>query len=97
MELNLTARIRALVADVADVEVVSDDADLLASGRIDSLALVELIYAIEEEFGVELQLELLDAEHFRTVRTVVALVSGIPSTRQDGDPSASLVLEVTDS
>lgn len=97
MELNLTARIRALVADVADVEVVSDDADLLASGSIDSLALVELIYAIEEEFGVELQLELLDAEHFRTVRTVVALVSGTPSTRQDGGPSASLVLEVTDS
>jgi acyl carrier protein len=77
LEQNVSSRVRSLVVDVVDLEVVSDDSDLLESGRVDSLALVELIYAIEEEFDVELQLEQLDAEQFRTVRSIAALVSGL--------------------
>lgn len=71
---NVSLRVRNLLLDIADLEVDSDDSDLLESGRIDSLALVELIYAIEEEFGVELELEQVDAEQFRTVHSIAALV-----------------------
>ena len=77
---NVLARVRELVENVAELELPSDDSDLLESGRIDSLALVELIYAIEEEFGVELQLEQLDAERFRTIGAIVLLVAGPNST-----------------
>lgn len=41
---------------------VPDDFDLIASGATDSLGLLELIAAIEDNFGIELDLETLDAE-----------------------------------
>jgi acyl carrier protein len=39
-----------------------DDFDLLLSGVIDSFGILEMISAIEAEFGIKLDLALLDAE-----------------------------------
>ena len=39
-----------------------DDFDLLLSGVIDSFGILEMISAIEAEFGIQLDLALLDAE-----------------------------------
>jgi acyl carrier protein len=39
-----------------------DDFDLLLSGVIDSFGILEMINAIEAEFGIQLDLALLDAE-----------------------------------
>jgi acyl carrier protein len=43
---------------------IPDDADqdLIESGLLDSMALIELLYAIEQEFTIELPLEDLDVE-----------------------------------
>ena len=41
---------------------VPDDFDLLTEGVIDSLGIVELIVAVEEQFGIEIDFEDLDAE-----------------------------------
>lgn len=92
--VDLAPRVRSLLAKVIDLELVSDDVDLLESGRIDSLALVELIFAIEEEFGVELALEQLDPEHFRTVDAIVRLVvgAGAPVT-QNGVPAQERAID----
>lgn len=43
-------------------ETLKDDFDLLGSGIIDSLGVLELISAIEEEFHVIVDLQELDAE-----------------------------------
>lgn len=74
-EQALAERVREILVDVVEIEVDSDDADLLETGRIDSLGLVELIFAIEQESGVTLPLEELDVEHFRTARSIAELVS----------------------
>jgi acyl carrier protein len=70
-----------IVAEVIDLEVVSEETDLFEVARIDSLALVELIFALEQEFGVSLPLETLDVEHFRSVRAISALVADVTSGR----------------
>jgi len=41
---------------------VPDDFDLLAQGVIDSLGIVEMISAVEEQFSIEVDFEDLDAE-----------------------------------
>jgi acyl carrier protein len=46
---------------------VPDDLDLVAEGILDSLGLVELIGALEDRFGVELDFEGLDADSFAVV------------------------------
>lgn len=52
----------ALTAYGIDPAAASDDLDLRASGAIDSLGFVELVVALEETFGIELELEDLDPE-----------------------------------
>jgi acyl carrier protein len=41
---------------------IPDDFDLLLSGVIDSFGILEMISAIEDEFQIQLDLTLLDAE-----------------------------------
>jgi acyl carrier protein len=45
-----------------DTPDVSDDLDLRNAGAIDSLGFVELIAALEDELGVELDFEAMDPE-----------------------------------
>jgi len=44
-----------------------DDFDLLLNGVIDSFGILEMISAIEEEFGIQLDLEALDAERITII------------------------------
>ena len=46
---------------------VPDDFDLLIEGVIDSLGIVELIVAVQEQFGIEIDFEDLDAEDLTIV------------------------------
>lgn len=75
-----------IVVDLTDLEALSEGTDLFATGRIDSLALVELIFALEREFGVSLPLEELDVERFRSVRSIAELVAAA-SDRDWGAPA----------
>ena len=43
---------------------------------LDSLALVELIFAIEREFGVTIPLEELEIDSFRSVTSIADFVAG---------------------
>ena len=71
LQPSLNDRVRALVQDVVSVEVPSDHTDLIDSGLIDSLTLITMIAEIEQEFGVELALDELDVEWFRSVDRIV--------------------------
>ena len=68
--------IRRLVLDVLHVEVDDDDADLIETGVLDSLALVELIFQIERVWGVSIELDELTIDAFRSVRGIAALIDG---------------------
>lgn len=69
-------QVRALVLDelveplaALDLEPaeVSDDFDLLHEGVIDSLGLLEMIAAVEERFGIEIDFEALAADELTVV------------------------------
>lgn len=67
-------RLRMLFAAQFHAEVTDNDADLLASGLLDSLRLVELLLHIEDEFAVRVPLEAVELDDLRTLRRLAALV-----------------------
>lgn len=89
---QLVLRVNEIVADVVELDLGPDD-DIIRSGRLDSLGLIELIAAIEQELGASVSLTDLDIEDFRTVRSIARFVSSpastsdksrIPSTTKSG-------------
>lgn len=68
--------IRRIILDVLHIEVDDADADLIDTGVLDSLALVELIFRIEQEWGVSIKLDEATIEAFRSLRGIAALLDG---------------------
>lgn len=53
-----------------------DDFDLIAAGALDSLGLVELMGAVEANYGTELDFERLDADSFGVVGPFCSYIEG---------------------
>ena len=71
---ELSSKITSVVVDKLGVkpEQVTDDANFIDDLGADSLDLVELVMALEDEFDVEIPDE--DAEKLKTVKTVLEYV-----------------------
>ncbi|PIE34747.1 acyl carrier protein [candidate division KSB3 bacterium] len=68
------AKIKAIVAEQLGVEEseITDDASFVDDLGADSLDTVELVMALEEEFGIEIPDE--DAEKIATVQDAIAYI-----------------------
>ena len=55
-------------------EPIQADSSLITSGRLDSLAILQLFVALQEEFEVELDGDDLTEEHFDTPASIAALI-----------------------
>jgi acyl carrier protein len=80
---GVNARVERLFLEELNIDVPSEHEDLIESGVIDSLALVELLFAIEREFGVSFPLDELEPENFRSVGRISALIASA-NGRADG-------------
>ncbi len=69
--MDLETRVKEIIADQLGVEIekLRDDAHFVQDLGADSLDVVELVMAFEEEFGIEIPDE--DAEKIRTVGDVI--------------------------
>jgi acyl carrier protein len=63
-----------LLPEGSPPDQIQDDTPLLASGSIDSLGLEQLLYFIEDTYGLTLEDEELHPEDFETVATVARFV-----------------------
>ena len=59
-----------LFREKLNVEVASEDTDIIDEGILDSLGLVQLLLHIEQEFQVSVNLRDLEIDTFRTVRNI---------------------------
>jgi methoxymalonate biosynthesis acyl carrier protein len=70
---------RDQVADVflrsLNLEVPSPDTDLFETGLLDSLAFVELLVAIEKDFGVTTSVADLEVDNFRSIARIAEYVT----------------------
>jgi acyl carrier protein len=70
-------RVLRLFGDELSIDVASPTTDLIETGLLDSLALVELIAAIEQEFQLDVALDALEIDAFRSVESIAAFVEGL--------------------
>jgi D-alanine--poly(phosphoribitol) ligase subunit 2 len=64
-----------LFREVLTIEVPRSDTDLIDTGLLDSLGLVELLFEIERQFDIDLQLDELDLDNFRTIERICEFVA----------------------
>ena len=73
-DAHVIDRVQRLFVETLNISAPSPEADLVDSGVLDSLALVELLFALEREFAVTIPLEELDIDTFRSVASIAELV-----------------------
>jgi D-alanine--poly(phosphoribitol) ligase subunit 2 len=84
---RLVGDIRAVLRDHLTVMVELPDVDLLETGLIDSIGLVELILQLEDRFGVSLPVDTLEIDDFRSINRIADLItrlSTVPLERVAG-------------
>lgn len=72
---RLVGDIRAVLRDHLTVMVESPDVDLLETGLVDSIGLVELILQLEDRFGVSLPMDILEIDDFRSINRIADLIT----------------------
>jgi len=68
-------RIIHLLSERVHVEAPSADTDLMESGLLDSLTLVELMSSLEELFGVHISFDEIEIDNFRSARRIAEFVN----------------------
>ena len=79
--MQLAREIAQLINDQLLVEVTSPEDDLLVSGVLDSLTLVQLLFDLERRFGVTIPLEELEIDDFRSINSIANLVQARSSAK----------------
>jgi acyl carrier protein len=66
--------VSALFLDKLGIEVPSPESDLIESGLLDSLRLVELLLGIEASLGCRIPLDEVELDDLRSVRRIARLI-----------------------
>lgn len=74
-DAHVTDRVQRLFVETLKIPAPAPATDLIETGVLDSLALVELLFALEQEFGVTIPLEELDIDSFRSIESIAGLVA----------------------
>jgi acyl carrier protein len=75
-DAEVVTRIERLFEDALSMPAPAPDDDLVDGAVLDSLSLVTLLFEIEREFGVQIPLESLDVDDFRTIERLAELAGG---------------------
>jgi acyl carrier protein len=72
--LALQQQVTALFAEKLNLDVASAETDLIETGLLDSLALVELLAQLEESFDVSISTDDMEIENFRSITSIAMFV-----------------------
>jgi len=72
---QLQQQIIEIFSERFETRLESDDVDLLETGLVDSVKIVELVLELEQRFGVSLPFEELEIDDFRTVLRLAQRIS----------------------
>jgi ribosomal protein S18 acetylase RimI-like enzyme/acyl carrier protein len=88
-DAEVLARVRALLVPLLRGDPPSDDTDIIDAGMVDSLGLIELLVGIESEFQIQLELEELDLDDFRSIRALARTIEGAGGSGHARVPAAT--------
>lgn len=71
--VNTEEKVLDMLEDICDDDAVREerDIDLFDAGLLDSMAAIELLVAIEEEFGVQIAPTAVDRDEMNTVNKMI--------------------------
>jgi acyl carrier protein len=79
---DLYPQIILIFSEKLNLEVPSVDTDLVEGGILDSLAFVELLVLLEQEFAVEVPLDSVDIDNFRSIAKIAEFIVGMNQLRK---------------
>ena len=82
-ETHLSHQLTQLFARNMNLAVASPELDLIAAGLLDSLVFVDLLVQLEHEFGVQIDLDDLEVDNFRSIASIAVFIA-----RQRGESAA---------
>ena len=71
---EIADRLARIFAEALHMEAPAIDTDLFDTGMLDSLAFVELLLRLEQDFGVSVSVDDLELDNFRTLGRIVGFV-----------------------
>ena len=71
----LQSRLLKFFLERVHIEIPSADTDLLETGALDSLAFVDLLLYMEQEFGVKVSFDELELDNFRSVKKIAEFMA----------------------
>jgi acyl carrier protein len=69
------ARLARLFEETLNMPAPAPDEDIIETGLLDSLGLVTLLFEIEQEYGLQIPLESLDIDDFRSLGGIARLLT----------------------
>jgi acyl carrier protein len=71
---RITQRVVAFFHETLAQDITGTSVDLIRAGVLDSLAFVELVLFLEQEFAVSVPLDEFELDNFRTVKIIAAFI-----------------------
>lgn len=71
---QLHTEIVGLFRDI-NIDVPDPDTDLIATGRLDSMGMIELLLNLERRYHIRIDLQTVAIERFKSVSSIAALVA----------------------
>ena len=71
---ELHAELMTLFRDTLNIEVPDPNTDLIATGRLDSMAMIELLLNLERRYGIRIDLQTVAIERFKSVSSIAELI-----------------------
>jgi methoxymalonate biosynthesis acyl carrier protein len=69
--------VTSVVCKTLTLESIKFEEDLFDTGLLDSLSMVQLMVALEEEFSIRIEPEDLDFEDYRSVKSMTEMINRI--------------------
>jgi acyl carrier protein len=76
MSNDTVATVLEVFRDALRIEVPAPDTDVIAGGLLDSLALVTLLFELEQRYSISIPFESLETDDFRTPESIARVVEG---------------------
>ena len=74
LRLEIKSRIKGFILSAVNVPDLADDDDLFDSGIVNSLFAIQLMTFIEKTFAIEVGIDDLDIENFKSLNATAAFV-----------------------
>ena len=80
--MDLHQHIIQIFTEQLNIDVPDVTTDLVETGILDSLTFVELLMGLEQVFGINITIDTLDIDHFRSVEKITDFIVDQTMTAQ---------------